>query len=341
MTDQIKDMAPIILEAIQKSKKILLHCHPYPDPDSIGSVLAMTAALKKLGKDVTPIVGDTQFPQNIVGLPNLEWILPKNYSQVDPKEFDLFIILDSSSISQVSQLSEISFPESMKTVVVDHHPTNTRYGTLNLVEPAYCSTSQILYELFCLWGIEINKDIAICLFMGIFADTGGFKYLNTTPEVFEIASRLIKINPNYHKLVFDLENSKKPIELEMTGLALTSIEKYFSDNIVLSLIPFEEIKKRSLSKSDAMEGLVADLLKTVNGWNIVASLVEAERNIVTISLRTRDENKFDVSKIAKLVGVNGGGHKGAAGTTIVEALDRAKKDLLETFAKTFPELGEI
>lgn len=340
MKDQVKSMAPKILEAIQKSNKVLLHCHPYPDPDSVGSVLAMTSVLKKLNKNVTPIMGDSEYPQSLLGFPNHDWIQSKNYTQVDPKQFDLFIILDSSSPSQISQLTEVSFPESMNTIVIDHHITNTQYGKINLVESSYCSTSQILSELFGLWNVDIDSDIAVCLFMGIFADTGGFKYLNSTPEVFRIASELVKINPHYHKLVFDLENNKKPIEIEMTGLAFSSLEKYFSDRVVLSVIPYEKIKERNLSKSDAMEGLVASFLRAVIGWDLVASLVEAEPNSVTVSLRTRDENKFDVSKIAKAVGERGGGHKGAAGTTILEPLDKAKTTLLQAIEKIFPELGK-
>lgn len=341
MTDETKKMAPIILDAIKKSRKILLHCHPYPDPDSIGSVLAMTAVLKKFGKDVMPIIGDSEYPQTLIGLPNRNWMQLKNYTQINPNEFDSFIILDSSSPSQVSQLAEITFPENMTTLVIDHHTTNTKFGKINLVEPTYCSTSQILYDLFNLWGVKIDPDIAICLFMGIFADTGGFKYLNSTPDVLQIASELTQLNPNYHKVVFDLENSKKPIEIEMMGLALSSIEKFFSGNVVLSLISDEEIKKRNLSKSDAMEGLIASLLRSVIGWNVVASLVEAEPGVVTVSLRTRDENKFDVSKIVKLVGVKGGGHRGAAGTTIYAPFDIAKKMLLDSIAKAYPDLGNI
>ncbi len=340
MTDQIKELASEILEVILKSKKILLHCHPYPDPDSIGSVLAMSEVLKHMGKEVFSIIGDTEYPQNLLGLPNYKWIQPKNFTQIDTSEFDLFIILDSSSTAQITRLVPIVFPDNMNTIVIDHHPTNSKFGKINLVESSYSSTSQILYELFKLWNVEVSPDTAVCLFMGIYADTGGFKYLNSTPETIFVASELVKINPNYHKLLFDLENSKKPIEIEMVGLAFSSVEKYFSNQVVLSVIRYEEIKKRNLSKNDAMEGLVASQLRTVVGWDLVASLVEAEHNVVTVSLRTRDENKFDVSKIAKTVGEKGGGHKGAAGTTIMEPVSKAKATLLRAIEQAFPELGK-
>ncbi len=341
MTKQFEDTSKKIMESIQKSKKILLHCHPYPDPDSVGSVLAMSTMLKRLDKTVVSISGDSKIPQYLNNLPNLNGIENKKYNQIDPKEFDLFIILDSSSPSQITQENEVVFPEDMETIVIDHHATNVGFGSINLIDSTYCSTSQILYDLFGLWKVEIDSNMAIALFMGMFADTGGFKYLNTTPEVLEIASKLSKINPNYHKLVFDLENSKKPIEIEMLGLALSSIEKYFSNNVALSLIPYEVVSKRKLSKSDAMEGLVASTLRSVAGWNLVASLVEAEPNVTTVSIRTRDELKFDVCKIAKSIGIKGGGHRGAAGTTIMEPLESAKNTLLSSFAKEFPELGEI
>lgn len=337
MTDEIKDMAPKILEAIKKSNKVLLHCHPYPDPDSIGSVLAMASVLKKMGKDVVAILGDSEYPNNLLGLPNQDWLTPKNYTEINPKEFDLFIILDSSSQTQISQLAEVNFPENMNTIVIDHHKTNLKYGKLNLVESTYSSTCQVLFDLFTLWKVEIDKDVALYLFMGIFADTGGFKYQNTNSDTLHIASELSKIYPDYHKFVFDLENNRKPIELEMIGLALSSIEKHFTNKVVFSSVPYEEIKKRNLSKSDAMEGLIGSMLRSVMGWDLVASLVEAEPEVLTVSLRTRDENKFDVSKIAKAVGKNGGGHKGAAGTTIYAPLKIAKKQLLESISKTFPE----
>lgn len=339
MTDKIKNESTKILDAIEKSNNILLHCHPFPDPDSVGSVLSMAKFLQSKNKKTTIISGDTPLPNYVKNWPEVDIIQKKPFSNINIADFDLFVILDSSAVTQISQLSEVNLPNELNTIVIDHHVTNQGFAKINLVESSYASTSQIIYDLFQLWDFKIDGNVALYLFMGIFADTGGFKYLNSTPNVFQVAAELTKINPSYHKFIFSLENAKKPIEIEMMGLALSSIEKYFSDKVVLSLIPYQEIEKRKLNRSEAMEGLVASTLRAVEGWNLVASLVEAEKGITTVSIRTRDEEKFDVSKVARSVGINGNGHRGAAGTTIIKPLSEAKEDLLIAFKNVFVDLS--
>lgn len=327
-----------IWNTINQSKKVLLHCHPYPDPDSVGSVLALRSVISKIGKEVTCIGGDSLIPGYLESLPDRDKIQPISYSEINSQEFDLFIILDSSSPSQISQKEEVVFPEGMKTVVIDHHKTNALFGDINFVDPDCSSTSEVLFKLLREWGMKIDKDTALYLLLGIYSDTGGLKYPNTSPETVSIFAQLATIYPNYHKFVFDLENHRSPIELEMMGLALSNIRKYLSDQVVFSVVSHEEIKKRNISIADAMEGLIGSHLRSVEGWNLVASLVEAEQGIVTVSLRTRDENKYDVSMIAKSAGENGGGHKGAAGTTIHMPLEEAIENLLRVISRLYPEL---
>ncbi|WKZ29741.1 MAG: bifunctional oligoribonuclease/PAP phosphatase NrnA [Candidatus Dojkabacteria bacterium] len=339
MSEEIKNIAPQILNAIQNSSNILLHCHPHPDPDSVSSALAMQKMLQQLGKRVTTITGDSKIPVKLSEIPNIQALVQKNYSEVNSSDFDLFIILDSSSLTQISQINEVTFPETMATIVIDHHATNTKFGNINLVEKAYSSTAEILYDLFTLWNWSIDSDTALCLFIGIFGDTGGFKYLNTSPHTFEAAAKLTAINPQYHKLAFSLENNKSAEDIELMGVALSSLDKYMNDSIVFSSISFEEFSKRNVPKEKATKGLVGDTLRSVVGWNVVASLVEYEPHTVMVSLRTRNEEKYDMSLIAKSVGVDGGGHKGAAGTTINKPLAEAKQDLLNTILEKFPSLN--
>ena len=142
---------------------------------------------------------------------------------------------------------------------------------------------------------------------------------------------------NYY-LSTKIPNNKKPIELEMLGLALSNIHEYYSSQVVFSVISNEDLRSRNISKEDSMEGLIGNTLRSVSGWTLVASLVEAEPDIVTVSLRTRDEKRYDVSKIAKSIGENGGGHTGAAGTTIHKPLGEAITSLLGVISEFYPEL---
>jgi len=337
--DNMKEIAFKIKNEIEAASNILLHCHPYPDPDSVCSTLALQDVLVGMGKRVIIIRGDSDIPANLADLENLESIKNLEWAQVDKMAYDLFIILDSSSLSHVSQKVEVVIPNGMTTIVIDHHKTNTQFGAINLIEGDYASTMQILYELFNLWGLSLSKTVALYLFVGIYTDTGGFRYPVATLDVFQVASALVRLQPDYHTLLFSIENNKSPIELEMLGLALSSIEKHHNDRIVFSSISHLEIKKRQLTRGEAMEGLVADTLRSVQGWHVVASLVEAEPGVVTVSLRTRDELKYDMSLIATHVGVKGGGHRGAAGTTIHKGLMQAKEELLEKLLLHFPDLA--
>ena len=325
-----------IQDFIKNSKNILLHCHPSPDPDSIGSVLAMKKYLVSIGKNVTAIIGDYDYPTNMIdSFPIEKEIEKKSFFDINLEDFDLFIILDSSSTTQISRQGEVIFPEHLKTIVIDHHKTNIRFGDINLVDKDAASTTQVLYKLFKEWNVEIDKDLALYLFIGIYGDTGGFQYTLTSPETFRIATELVSVCPNYHRAVFNLENNKREIEIEMMGLALSNIKKYFNGKVVLTVIPYEVIKERNISKEDATEGLVPEILRSVKGWDIVGSLVEIEDGVTRIALRTRDEKKYDVSIIAKNVGTGGGGHPGAAGTTVMKNVYDAEKELVECIDKIF------
>lgn len=331
----MKKEAIEIKKVIDSSEKILLHCHPGPDPDSVGSVLAMKRYLKSLGKDTTAIIGDSKYPIDLMAVFPLEKeIEEKSIKDINLIDYDLFIILDSASLSQISRETDIIFPNTLKTVAIDHHKTNTKFADINLVLDDYSSTTMVLYDLFEELGVKIDKEMALYLFLGLYFDTGGFKFSYTSPHSFEVATKLTKINPHFHQAVFDLENSKKEEELILMGLGLNSISKHCGEKVVLSSLSYATLQKYGISKDDATAyGGNSSTLKTVIGWDITASLVEAEPNITKISLRTRDQDRYDVSKIAVNVGEGGGGHAGAAGTRVLGNIEEAKKELLQYIEK--------
>lgn len=328
MKKEVLDISLKILEVIKSSNNILLHCHPNPDPDSVGSVLAMKIALEKLGKKVTVIRGDTEIPIAFRHFPKANEIIEKNFFEINKDDFDLFIILDSGSKEMISRKGEVVFGDKMRTINIDHHASNPGYAEINLVDSSYSSNAQLVFDLITSWGIEINHKMAINLFMGMYTDTGGFKYETVTAETYQIASELVKIAPDFHKYIFEMENSNTSDDLKFEGLALSSIKNFLNDNIAISAISQKDLESVGLNtRSNISLHIISNLLRSVIGWNIGVCLVEMEPNVFKVSFRTRDSTKFDVSKLA--VALGGGGHKPAAGASIKLPKEQAIKAIVE------------
>lgn len=328
-----------IYDTIKKSDHILLHLHPSPDGDSVGSSLAFYWYLKNIHKDVTVIKGDSEFPSYLKPLPGTKFISPQNYFELDLNKYDLFIILDTSAPNQISKIADIKFPPNLKTIVIDHHNSEKEFANINLVDTTSPATAQIIAQLFNKWKINITPEIAINLLIGIYMDTGGFKYAKTTSETFKIATKFAQLYPDFPKILFDIENSNEAGYLLYKGLALSSIEHYFSDKIALSVVSYQSLIDHHLGKKDSEKSEISNMLKSVIGWDIGICMVEYEPGNCSLSFRTRNSEKFDLSLIAKTVGV-GGGHRVAAGSTIYMPFLQAKKHLIKTIHQLYPELGK-
>ncbi len=336
MPNSFTDKATEIFSAINRAKRVLLHFHPHPDPDSVGSSLAMFHYLRGLGKEVMVIKGDSPVPDFAEFLPGAEVIVAKNYLEIEPSEFDLFIMLDISDIRRVTDLGPVNFPDTMTTILIDHHLTNAPFAKINLILADYPATAQILYELFVAWGAEITPDMATCLFLGIYTDTGGFKYPATTPNTLLVASRLASIVPDYHQTIFKLENNNNPESLHLQGLAFSSIQTYRGDRVAIVALSHQELASHHLDENASRGVSIANILKSVRGWDIGITLFEWQAGQVKLSARTRDGQVFDLTKFVTLVG--GGGHRAAVGATMKLPLLEAKTKVLEALNIAFPIL---
>jgi phosphoesterase RecJ-like protein len=319
----IKEKAPLILAEIMKAKSILLHCHPSPDPDSVGSSLAMKFALEQLGKKVTVIKGDSEIPQAFMHFPGAKEIVQKNFFEIDLQEFDLFIILDTGSIKQISRFKPIQFPLPIKSILIDHHISNTGFADINLIEPNCLATCLILNDLFKEWGIKTDSGaIASNLFIGMYTDTGAFKYPGVSGHLYEEVADLVKYIPNVSDLITKMEYSNTKGLIDFEAAALSNIEIIGGGHFALSIVPNSVLKTKNILSRDVRTSEVSSFMLTVSGWDVVASVAELEPNVIKFSFRSKDVDKYDVAKLTAALG--GGGHKAAAGLILKMSLAEAK-----------------
>ncbi|KKS05300.1 MAG: Phosphoesterase RecJ domain protein [Candidatus Woesebacteria bacterium GW2011_GWA1_41_7] len=299
--------SPIILSEIKKAPKILVNCHRGPDSDSIGSALAMAKVIQKIGGQVT-VICPSDIPSDLMFLPGADEIIRVNYTSFDFSSYDLFMILDSSTYSMVTGLKDSDKP-GIRSIVIDHHFSNEKFGDINLVDSEVTSTGELLYGLFLDWDVTISGDTANCLLTGIIGDTGTFQYQNVGEKTLRIAADLIEKGANKDEIVFNLYRNIEFREVKMWGKFIERM--MIEDGFVWSAIPlpiYRDLGEYTYAKED-VANFFAPIVK---GTEFGIVMVEVSENVLSVSFRSR--TGFDVAKVAAEIG--GGGHKAAAGARI-------------------------
>ena len=295
---------------INQSDRIFLTTHEGTDGDDLGSALGMYWFLKSIGKQVEIVIKDGVPPRYFF----LEGHEVVNETFKSP-DFDLVITFGCNKIARTGfkQLEGIKVP----IINFDHHPDNTNFGTINIVDPETSSVAELVYYFLKFVDAEINQKIATCILSGIVFDTGGFKHENTTSESLEVSAQLMKRGARIDKIVFHLFGTKSPKAIKAWSRGLENARFDPEKKMIFSVITSDDLKELG-DEEDMFEGFV-EMLNTVPHARF-ALFLHQDGDFVKGSLRSEPHKKVDVSKIAKSFG--GGGHKLASGFKVKGKLVR-------------------
>jgi len=307
-----------IMDEIIKAKKIAIIPHISADGDALGSSFGLALGLKKLNKDVEVFL-EEEVPTIYKFMPGLE--LEKEYT-FQSSYYDLVIAIDVGDVSRLGERSEL-LNNGRKTVNIDHHKTNTLFAFYNLVDSGISSVGEMIYTMLVELGVEINKDIATCLYIAISADTGGFRYSNTTSATHKVISEIVSFGvdiADISKKIFDNVSFQK---LKLVGKAVDSIELIENGKIAVIVISDKGLNISGLKDED-YDGIV-NLGRNIEGVEV--SILFREKPNGEIKINLRSNYYVDVSKLANMY--MGGGHKRAAGCVVKGELKKMKKQVLE------------
>lgn len=326
----------LVLDEIKKAKRILLNCHTTPDADSVGSAFALNEVLKVyFKKDVTIIYPD-DLPENTLFIKDSlygEVVTKKvDFNNFDFSEYDLFITLDSSSWDRVRGGGN-NEKVDIKTVVIDHHFTNTLFGEINIVDDTMSSTSELLYFVFNDWGINPDREVEYPFFQtalltGIISDTECFRTKVADSKTMKVASDLMRFTSK-DEIVQNLYQSNSVTTLKSVSDMLANISIDEENSFCYTYIRYEEYSRNKLESF--AKDMVADFfINSVSKTDFGFIAVEKQKNEISVSFRSRTE--FDSSLIAKELG--GGGHKIRSAVTMRNIdFDTALKKILDTCQK--------
>src|SRR6266566_4751975 len=215
--DQFEEAAA----AIEGASTVALACHVTPDGDALGSMLAMHHLCRSQDK-----LSVASWPEPFVVAPHYTF-LPGLDAVTKPADFpdapQLMMTFDCGSLGRLGELAA-SARAAGELVVVDHHATNDRYGSINVVDPDAAASAFLVYRLAQHLGWPLNHDAALCLYTGIVTDTGRFQYGNTTPEVLEMATELSRFGLPIADMSRQLFEEHRFAYLQLAAAALQRAE---------------------------------------------------------------------------------------------------------------------
>ena len=290
---------------------IVIIAHVYPDADTVGAGLALAQVAAAAGKDVqVSFAAPDELPESLATLPGVHLLVAPGEVRRDP---DLVVTVDIPSVNRLGSLSELTVG-ARAVLVIDHHASNTLFGTANFVDPKADSTTMLVADLLDAWDKPIDEPVAHCLYAGLTTDTGSFRWASARAH--RLASRLLEIGVDNAAISRDLMDTHPfawlPMLSRVLGSARLVDDAVDGRGLVYAVVDHEEW---AMARPEEVESIV-DIVRTTAQAEVAAVFKEIEPRHWSVSMRSKS---FDVSALAG--GFGGGGHRKAAGYSATGTAD--------------------
>ncbi|MBI4034326.1 DHH family phosphoesterase [Candidatus Saccharibacteria bacterium] len=316
-----------IAELIRANNHIVVVQADNPDVDSLASSLALEAILSESGKTVTLYCG-IDLPSYLSYLNGWDRVVSNL-----PKQFDIAIIVDTSSDSLLAQLQrtgEKAWLAAKPVIIIDHHGTKP---TINFAQvtcnPTAAATGEVLYELARQLKWPLNQSAKEMVAMAILSDSLGLMSESTSARTIQIIAELVAGGISLPKL----DNARRqtlrrdPELIHYKGQLLQRVEFHDQNRIAVLSIPWEEIERYSPLYNPPM--LVLDDMRLGLGTDLAIVFKHYKDGKLTAKIRA-NFGKPIADKLAESFG--GGGHPLAAGFKLEGKVDaeQIKADVIKS-----------
>jgi bifunctional oligoribonuclease and PAP phosphatase NrnA len=304
---------------IDANQEVLIFGHKDADGDTLGCSLAFAEALRTAGKHVWVMI-PPPLPDMYTFLPGFDQVKDVPPTGVEPQ---LVFFFDSGNLERSG--SGVRHIASHATIVnVDHHPSNSRFGDINVIDAEAAAVGQLVMDMLDHFHFEITPTIATNLYVALLTDTGGFRHENTTPRALEDAARLAGLGADPGHIATMVYKMRPETTLKLSGLALATMRVEMQGRLA-----WAKVTRRMLREAGAVmaesEGII-DTLNSIAGLELAILFKEVQSDLTKISVRSR--GAVDAAALCALFG--GGGHIRAAGAEIGKPMEEAVKSVLTT-----------
>ncbi len=305
-------------EVVRENRRFVVTSHVRPDGDSLGCAVALSHALRDLGKEAA-IVNPSPAPQRYRFLDPDQCIV----EAADPRAAglvqaaDVVIVVDTSTWDQLGPVRPLIEQSPARRVVIDHHVSEDDLNALMLKDTAVPACGILVLEALQALGYRLTQPVAEALFTAVATDTGWFRFSSTSARVLYVAAQLVEAGarPEYvYRRVFE-ENSLA--RLHLMGRALERLQ--ISPGGAVS---YTYIRMRDLDETGALSQDTEDVVNytlTIAEARVGLLFIELAPDRTKVSFRSKD----DVDSTALAGRFGGGGHRRAAGAVLEMPIEQA------------------
>ena len=312
----LSDVADDIRAIVDGAQDIVCLAHKDADADSLGSALAFAAVLREMGRTPHPVVPDP-VPFTLGYLPGFDSL------ESEPARIDAIFTFDCATTGRFGEKAELLESGRHPVVNVDHHVSNSGYGSVNLIQPDASATGQVVFRLLRALDLPIPVDAATNLYAALLTDTGGFRHENTTEEALRLAADLVHLGADPAWVALKSYKSRAVSTLRLEALAVAGMQTECDGRLVWS-----EITPAMLTESGAAwqetDGVI-DVLQSVDSMSMAVLFKELQPELTKLSVRTRGD--ADATELC--IPFGGGGHRRAAGAELRVPLAVAREQVLQ------------
>lgn len=285
--------------------------HRNPDADAVGSAFALKQILSALGSRARCVCTD-ELPARLYFLGDQEQasVLPTSI----PADFEIarIVSVDTASPAQLGDLYDLW--QGHIDLMIDHHGKGEPYAD-HYIRPDCAATGEIIFDLakqLAAEGrIELSDAMCIDLYAAISADTGGFRFSNTTADTHLRAAELVASGIDCAEINHLLFDSKSMDQLRAHAAGISNLQRFADGRIAVVTFPYA--LKAALGLSDEHLDSLVDLARSVAGVEIAIAIRQPKpEGVFRVSMRASCD--YDVSAVCAKFG--GGGHVRAAGCTL-------------------------
>ena len=325
-----------VTKLFSEKRNIILIPHSSPDADALGSCLALYHFFKS--KNEVNIISPNEYTEILNFLPGSENILNYERDKENCENIinngNVIFTLDFNSLGRARNLSSLISKSSATTIMIDHHENPDNYADITISNSKMSSTCEMVYDFICsIDKSKIDNKIATCIYTGIVADTGSFRFPSTTSKTLMVGSKLIDHGVNVTEIFEKLHNNFQFNRLKLLGSTINNFKRIEGLPVVYTSITDNDQKVNNFKKGDS-EGFVNFGLSVADILCSVLFIEKKDEGLIKISFRSKGDFKVNIFASKYF---NGGGHEHASGGISRLSLKETEKKFIKDIKKYIKE----